>query len=332
MKGVSRDRRSKSDSGSGTPTRPAMAGRWTIAFVLPPIAMSTRIAFSKASRVRMPARAEVLRHHLDDPLPGRLGEREAPRVGGGDRRVAGKRHAEGLGHRGHGRGGAHDHAVPGRAREAALQLAPRLLVEAAGAELVPVAPDVRPRADLLGPEHAAEHRAAGDHDRRKVRARRAHQHGGRRLVAAREEHDAVEGQAPDALLHVHRHQVPEEHRRRLHEGLGERDHRELEREPPGAPDTPLDVLGDGPEVRVAVRRLAPGVRDPDDGPALEGVVGEPLRLHPGAMEEAVDVAPAEPALAAEPGRGHGRATLARRREVPRRPTRDTSLTGFLWPW
>ncbi len=53
MNGVSRERRSKSESGSGTPTRPAMAGRCTIAFVLPPIAMSTRIAFSNASRVRM---------------------------------------------------------------------------------------------------------------------------------------------------------------------------------------------------------------------------------------------------------------------------------------
>ena len=53
MNGVSRERRSKSDSGSGTPTRPATAGRWTIAFVLPPIAMSTRMAFSNASRVRI---------------------------------------------------------------------------------------------------------------------------------------------------------------------------------------------------------------------------------------------------------------------------------------
>ena len=244
MNGVSRESRSKSESGSGTPTRPAIAGRWTIAFVLPPIAMSTRIAFSNASAREEPARAEVLRDHLDDPPPRRLGEGQAPRVGRGDRRVAGQRHPQRLGHRGHRRGGAHDHAVAGRAREAALQLAPGLLVEPARAELVPVAPDVRPRAHLLGPEHPAEHRAARDHDRRQVRAGRAHEHGGRGLVAAREEHDAVEGQAPDALLDVHRHEVPEEHRRRLHEGLGERDHRELEREPARAPDAPLDVLGD----------------------------------------------------------------------------------------
>ncbi len=42
---------SKRASGSGTPARPASATRWMIALVLPPMAISTRIALSKASAV-----------------------------------------------------------------------------------------------------------------------------------------------------------------------------------------------------------------------------------------------------------------------------------------
>ena len=61
--GVVRDSSSKRVSGSGTPARPAMATRWMIALVLPPIAMSARIALSNAAAVRIsdglgpPARA-----------------------------------------------------------------------------------------------------------------------------------------------------------------------------------------------------------------------------------------------------------------------------------
>ena len=40
-------------SGSGTPARPAIATRWMIALVEPPIAMSARIALSKAFAVRI---------------------------------------------------------------------------------------------------------------------------------------------------------------------------------------------------------------------------------------------------------------------------------------
>src|SRR5438876_373029 len=52
-KGVERDSSSKRVSGSGTPARPARATRWMIALVEPPIAMSPRIALSKAFAVRI---------------------------------------------------------------------------------------------------------------------------------------------------------------------------------------------------------------------------------------------------------------------------------------
>ena len=53
MKGVVRESSSNFSSGRSRPTRPARATRWMMAFVDPPIAMLTRMAFSKASRVRM---------------------------------------------------------------------------------------------------------------------------------------------------------------------------------------------------------------------------------------------------------------------------------------
>ena len=49
--GTSRPSVSKSSRLSGTPARPAIASRWTIAFVEPPIAAFALIAFSSACRV-----------------------------------------------------------------------------------------------------------------------------------------------------------------------------------------------------------------------------------------------------------------------------------------
>ena len=51
--GVRREISSKRASGRSTPARPAMATRWMMAFVEPPIAMSTVIALSKEAAVRM---------------------------------------------------------------------------------------------------------------------------------------------------------------------------------------------------------------------------------------------------------------------------------------
>src|SRR2546430_8124975 len=51
-RGVERERASKRARGSGTWARPASATRWMIALVEPPMAMSLRIALSKACAVR----------------------------------------------------------------------------------------------------------------------------------------------------------------------------------------------------------------------------------------------------------------------------------------
>ena len=94
-------------------------------------------------------------------------------------------------------------------------------------------PEIRPGPELPAAKPRRLGRPSGDHDCRDVGARGAHQLRGDGLVAAAEQHDGVEGICADALLDVHRHQVPEEHRARLHQVLAERDRRELERQPAG---------------------------------------------------------------------------------------------------
>ena len=53
MVGMPRPMRVQSSRSSSTPMRPAMALRWITALVEPPMAAFTRIAFSKASLVRI---------------------------------------------------------------------------------------------------------------------------------------------------------------------------------------------------------------------------------------------------------------------------------------
>ena len=69
MNGVSRREAVEELERQVTPTRPAMAGRWTIAFVLPPIAMCDADRVLERLARQDAARPEVLAHHLDDPLP-----------------------------------------------------------------------------------------------------------------------------------------------------------------------------------------------------------------------------------------------------------------------
>ena len=105
--GVVRARRSKSSRASATPARPAIAGKCTTAFVDPPRAMSTRTAFSKASRVRM-----------------RLGRRSSPTMATIRRPAASAR-------RSRRESGAGMAAMPGRVR-------PRASVRAAIVLAVPI--------------------------------------------------------------------------------------------------------------------------------------------------------------------------------------------------
>jgi len=59
------------------------------------------------------------------------------------------------------------------------------------------------------------------------------------------------------------------------------------------------MIGDVAQACVTGRQLGPGVADPNDGPAVEGILGQALALHPAAMNEAVLVLGAVAPAAAE---------------------------------
>jgi hypothetical protein len=274
----------------------------------------------------------VLLHHRDDPPAGRLREPGAPRVDRRDRRAARQRHPEALGNARHRRRGPHRHAVAVRPRDRVLDLDELLLGDPAGAQLLVVVPAVAAGAELESAPVPVQHRPAGHDDRRHVGAREAHQARRVRLVAAGQRDDAVERVRADGLLDVHRHQVPVEHRRRLHQGLAERDDGELQREAAGLQHAALDRLGEPAQVDVAVDELAPAVADPDHGSAAERLVREPLRLEPRAVQEAVEVAAVEPLAAAPPAVAVVRADVAHQ---PRRSclsARYSATTSAVSSW
>ena len=113
----------------------------------------------------------------------------------------------------------------------------------------------------------------------------AHQQRGRGLVAAHQQHDAVERMGADRLLDVHGGEVAEQHGRRPHRHLAERRDREFERKPASVQHAVADMLGDGAEMRVAGVQLGPGVADADDRAALELVLREAAVLQERAVVE-----------------------------------------------
>ena len=175
---------------------------------------------------------EILLHHLHDPPARHMRENVAPRVRGGDGGVGRQRHAERLGHAGHRRRGSHRHAVTDRARHARFRVHELLHRHVAGPAPCPrtfhtwVPEPIcwsRNRPLSIGPPETTR---AG-----RSQLRRAHEQGGGRLVATDKQHHAVERMGANGLLDVHAHQIAIQHRRRPHQGLAERHHRELEREP-----------------------------------------------------------------------------------------------------
>ena len=161
--------------------------------------------------------AQVLAHHLDDAPARHVGQHVAARIDGGNGGVAGQRHAQRLDHARHGGRGAHGHAVAGGAAHAGLgvdEICDCVILPARTSSLN--LPDVGARADVLAAELAVEHRAARDDDGRQVAARRAHQQRGRGLVAAAQQHHAVDGVAADRFLDIHAGQIAEQHGGRPH--------------------------------------------------------------------------------------------------------------------
>ena len=242
---------------------------------------------------------EFLVHHPDDAPAGHARQRVAARVGRGNRGVLRQAYAERLDDRGHARRGAHRHAVAGAAVHRGLGFAKLCLRELACTHLLAHGDDVRARAHQRAAVVRGELRAARDADRRQVRGRRAHQQRRRGLVAAHQQHDAVERVRAQRFLHVHGREVAVQHGGRSHRDLAERRHGELERKAAGLEHAVAHVLGDAPEVRVAGRELRPRVANADHGPAVELIVRNTHALQPRPVVEPHFAAAAEPGLTAE---------------------------------
>ena len=171
--------------------------------------------------------------------------------------------------------------------------------DVAGALLVPVLPHVRAGAQRLAAPVAAQHRPGRAVDRRQAHGDGAHDQARRGLVAAAEQHRAVDGVRAQQLLRLHRQEVAVEHGGGLDERLGQRQRRQLDGEAAGLQHAALHVLGARAQVRVAGVDVAPGVDDADHrlaAPVL-GVVADLAQAR--AVAERAQVLHPEPAVRAQ---------------------------------
>jgi hypothetical protein len=215
--------------------------------------------------------------HRHRGLAARLGRAQAVGVRRRDRRRRRQREPHRLGDARHRARRSHHHARPRRRRQSRVDGLDLGGVDAAAAEVAPQAPAVGAGAERLAAVMADEHRPDRNDDRRQVGRRRRHHLRGNRLVAAADQDHGVHRLGADHLLGVHRHQVAQEHARRMRERLVDRDRRKLHRQAAGEHHAALDRGDDLRHVAVAGVVVAEGVGDADDRPR-EGVVRQPHRL------------------------------------------------------
>ena len=278
--------RSKSSIVRSTSASWAMASRWSTALVEPPKAMTTAMAFSNASFVMMSRPRDTLAQQLDHGLTRTCGR---SRRGGGRSRAA--RPSPGS-------------DIPIASATEAIVLAVYMPPQAPSPGQIArsiastSSRDIRPAAQaptasnasmivtvLLGAVgelgDAGEDRARVEEDGREVEARGGHEHPRERLVAAGEQHRAVEalgvhhgldGVGDDLAAHER-----EVHSLVAHgDAVGHRDRAELERVATARVHAVLDGLGKPVEGRVAGRDLVPRAGDTDLRLG-EVVVAEPHR-------------------------------------------------------
>ena len=209
-------------------------------------------------------RLQVLPHHVDDAPARLVGDLAALAVRRRDRGAAGQAHAERLGERVHRRGRAHGVAMADRRRGGGDDLHELLVVDLALGEVGARLPDDRPRARALAVMPAVVHRAARQHDRRNVDRRRGHDAGGRRLVAAGRQHDAVDEIAHQDLDQAEIGEVAVERRGRPLAGFLDRMDRELERNAARGEDSVAHPLRRVEMMAVAGREIGAGLGDADD--------------------------------------------------------------------
>ena len=209
-------------------------------------------------------RLQVFPDHPDDARAGLIGDLAALAVGRGDRGAARQRHAERLGQRIHGGGGAHGVAMADRRRRGGDDIHELLVVDLARGQLLARFPDHGAGAGALALVPAVQHRPAGQHDRRHVDGRRRHQAGGRGLVAAGGQDHAVQRIAEQDLDQAEIGEVAVERRGRPLAGLLDRVHRKFHGDAAGGADALADPLGQFEVMAIAGRKVVAGLGDADD--------------------------------------------------------------------
>ncbi len=209
-------------------------------------------------------RLQIFPDHPDDAHTGFVGDLAALAVGGGDRGAAGQRHAQGLGQRIHGGGGAHGVAVADRRRRRGHDVHELLVVDLAGGKLLAGFPDHGAGTGALALVPAVQHRPARQHDRGHVDRRRRHQAGRRRLVAAGGEDHAVQRIAEQDFDQSEIGEVAVQRRGRTLAGLLDRMHRKFHRDAAGGADSLADPMRQFEVMAVARRKIVAGLRDADD--------------------------------------------------------------------
>ena len=131
---------------------------------------------------------------------------------------------------------------------------------------------------------AVQHRPAGEHDRRDVHRRRRHDQRRRGLVAAGQQHHAVERIAVQHLDQAEIGEVPVERRGRPLAGLLDRVAGEFERHAAGVADAVAHALGQIQVMAVAWRQVGAGLRDADDR-----LAGAKLRSGQAVVEIALEI-------------------------------------------
>jgi len=264
-----------------------------------------RRSVEKGAAAEDARRPEVVPDHADDALAAIGGHARVGGVHRRDRGAAWQRQAQRLDQRGHGAGRAHGVAGAGAARHLGFERDPLRLVDAAGLVLVPEHAGMGAGADLAGDAGlhltVVEHRPGGAEDHRHAHADGAHHRAGGRLVAAGQQHHAVDRVAAQQFFHFHRQEVAVEHGGRLDDHLAQAHGRQFDRETTGQQHAALDRFGPLAQVRVAGRQVAPGVDDADDRPLHHVLAAHAHLLQPLAVREAAHAGIGEPAAAAQLG-------------------------------
>ena len=245
-------------------------------------------------------RTHVVRNQPHRQAPRLVRGLEQPRIGSRSARHTGDDRAQRLCDQRHRGGGAHRVAVTLAADHRRLAREEHRLAERPGAHLLGQSPYVRAASEGFIAEMTGEHRSAWHDHGGKVDGCRRHQQRRNGLVAAAEQHDAVDGVGAEHLLRRHRRHVAPEHRGGTDLRLPQRYDRQLQRNSAGFVDAVLHGLGDFREVGVARRQIGCGVGDRDLRAAAERIVGH-ATAHPGTVDVGVAVIPAVPLRTAKGG-------------------------------